>query len=248
MSERARTALFLAIACGMAGFLVWGMTGLHPFGEFAGKYGTLLSELAPRQRHTTNVVTTVMFDYRALDTLIEEFILFAAATGVSLLLRTEALDERHPPHERVLRRRSTAMSAAVQLTGALMVVLMTAYGFHLIVHGQLTPGGGFQGGMVVGSAIFLLYLTGGFEPFFRLARHRQTELVELIGLSVFLGSGIITLIRGGHFLENRLPLGRPGELLSGGLIPVLNAASGLAVLAATVLIILEFLDQTLMTE
>src|SRR3712207_8535195 len=59
------------------------------FRSYDGVYGLLLSHTAAVERHATNVVMAVTFDYRGFDTLGEEFILFAAVMGVALLLREE---------------------------------------------------------------------------------------------------------------------------------------------------------------
>src|SRR5436305_1745217 len=71
----------------LAALLAWGFSGLPAFGRFHGFYGQLLNAIALPQRHTTNTVTAVVFDYRGLDTMGEEFILFTAVAGVVMLLR-----------------------------------------------------------------------------------------------------------------------------------------------------------------
>ena len=58
----------------MAGLLLWAITGLPGFGKYPGPYGDLINSVAVVERHVTNVVTAVNFDYRALDTLGEEYI------------------------------------------------------------------------------------------------------------------------------------------------------------------------------
>ena len=62
-------------------FLFWGLSGLPPFGHYHGRYGHLINGIALPQRHATNAVTAVVFDYRGFDTLGEEFILFTAVLG-----------------------------------------------------------------------------------------------------------------------------------------------------------------------
>src|SRR3954466_7632374 len=83
----ARGVLALPVLAGIGTLLLWGFSGLPAFGHYHGEYGHLINTIAVPQRHTANAVTAVVFDYRGVDTLGEEFILFAAVSGVVLLLR-----------------------------------------------------------------------------------------------------------------------------------------------------------------
>ena len=87
--------------------LFWGFSGLPPFGNFHGFYGQLLNHIAVPQRHTSNVVAAVVFDYRGFDTVGEEFIFLAAVIGVAMLLRANARSRRPAaPGPRIGRRSS----------------------------------------------------------------------------------------------------------------------------------------------
>src|SRR5947207_14829981 len=83
VSPRARAAVFLIGAAGLAALLGWGIAGLAPFGDFAGAYGTLLPRVEPQGRHAANVVAAVGFDYRGFDTLGEELVLFSSVIGLA---------------------------------------------------------------------------------------------------------------------------------------------------------------------
>jgi len=73
--------VFLVAAGALAGVLAWGFGGLPRFGTFDGAYGQILNHVAVPQRHITDVVAAVNFDYRGFDTLGEEFI--SAGSGAS---------------------------------------------------------------------------------------------------------------------------------------------------------------------
>ena len=81
-----------------------------------GPYGDMINSLAPYERQVTNAVTAVNFDYRGLDTLGEEFILFAAVSGLVLLLRGKRGESADappmPPKDRAIEPRSDAVSLA----------------------------------------------------------------------------------------------------------------------------------------
>ena len=88
MSDRVRLRLFAISIAGLLGLMLWGFAGLPDFGDYRGPYGDILNRVAVPERSTTDVVTAVNFDYRGFDTLVEEFILFAAVIGVASILRT----------------------------------------------------------------------------------------------------------------------------------------------------------------
>src|SRR5919201_1760551 len=98
MTRRSRLGLFAVSAAGLAALLLWAIAGLPDFGHYHAPYGNVLNEVVPSERHVSNVVSAVVFDYRGIDTLGEEFILFSAALGVALLLR-ETGGEQRPGHE-----------------------------------------------------------------------------------------------------------------------------------------------------
>src|SRR6201997_2538037 len=87
MSRTARLTLFGLSAVAFGVVLVLGLGGLPDFGNYHGVYGRVLSGIGVTERHATDLVTALNFDFRAFDTLGEEFILFASVLGVMLLLR-----------------------------------------------------------------------------------------------------------------------------------------------------------------
>jgi len=76
-------------------FLMWGVLLIHPFGYPPSDMDDYIIENAQEQTGNNNVVASVVFDYRGLDTLGEATILFTAVTGVLLLLRTQKHKEEN---------------------------------------------------------------------------------------------------------------------------------------------------------
>jgi multicomponent Na+:H+ antiporter subunit B len=70
-------------------------------------------------------------------------------------------------------------------------------------------------------------------------------LAEAPGAGVYAAVGVAALVVGAAFLENVLGLGTTGTLAAGGTISLLNAATGLEVTAAVVLICHEFLEEVM---
>ena len=86
MSRTARLTLFAVSAAGLGALLLWAVAGLPDFGHYHGPYGYVLNQVAPAERHVSNVVAATVFDYRGFDTLGEELILVGAVAGTALLL------------------------------------------------------------------------------------------------------------------------------------------------------------------
>jgi multicomponent Na+:H+ antiporter subunit B len=237
MSRSVRLVLFFASASGLTALLLWSVAGLHDFGHYPGPYGVVLNQAAPSERHVTNVVAAVVFDYRGVDTLGEEFILFSAAMGVALLLReSRAEEQRRRPQDAV-------RSEAVRLAGIGLAIALLVMGLYVVAHGYVTPGGGFQGGVVLASALALVYLAGEYGAFRSMTPAPAVDFVKGTGAGGYAVIGIVSLLLGTAYLHNFGPLGTTGTLASGGSIAILNLASALEVAAAFLLLFSEFLQE-----
>ena len=248
MTARARMGLFLAGAAGLAVFVLWGYAGLPDFGHDIGRYADLLNAIAVPERHVTDVVTAVNFDYRGFDTLGEEFILFAAVIGVAILLRAQRDEEEREPKEFAYGRSAPRTSDAVRGVALGLVGPTVVTGVYIVAHGHLTPGGGFQGGVVLATALLLVYLAAEYSFLRRAAPNSLIEVSEAVGAGAFALIGFAGVIGGVAYLENVLPLGEIGALNSAGTVPLINLSVGLEVAAGFVLILVEFLEQTLMVR
>ena len=245
MSDRARLTLFGVSLAGLLALLVWGLAGLPDFGDFHGVYGQLLNRVAVPERSTTDVVTAVNFDYRGFDTFGEEFILFAAVIGVASILRTLRGERIRRPDDDAAGRNVPETSLLVRVTGLGLVAPTILVGIYIVAHGHQTPGGGFQGGVILATALLLTYLSADYMTMRAVGPTWVIELAEGLGAAGFALIGLGGLVFGSAFFENFLGKGTPGELPSAGTIPLSNAAVGLAVTGGFVFMLSEFLQQAL---
>lgn len=248
MSAPVRRTVFLLAAVVVAALYLWGLGGLPAFGHYRGPYGDVLNRVAVPERHVTDVVAAVNFDYRGIDTVGEEFMLFAAVAGVTLLLRTEREEEEDPPsdeEEARVAERAGGTSEAIRLLCLGMVAPTVLLGLYVITHGHLTPGGGFQGGVILAAAPLLIYLAGEYRTLHALSPEGTVEVADALGAGGFVAIGVAGLVAGGAFLQNVVPLGPVGKIYSAGTIPLINLSVGLEVGAGFLLIISGFLRQTL---
>ncbi|MEU8951053.1 MnhB domain-containing protein [Streptomyces sp. NPDC048489] len=236
MSRRFRMWVLGAGLLGVAVLFGAACLRLPNFGGDSHPYGDR-SVQAALARHTANVIAAVNFDQRAFDTLGEESILFAAVLGTVVLLRqTREEREISPAPARVppLVRRY----AVVMLPIALLV------GLYVVAHGQLSPGGGFQGGVVVATALHLLYIGGDYRALERVRPVGVYEVGDAAGEAAYLVLGLAGVIAGSAFLSNALiGYGTFNTLASGGFVPLLNMAVGMEVACAVVVLLARFLDQ-----
>lgn len=164
---------------------------------------------------SSNVVTSIVVNYRSFDTLGEVTVLFISALGVALLFggydRKKVF--KNPP--------SFILKYGTRIIFG--IILMT--GIYIFVHGHLTPGGGFPGGSMIASAILLMYIS---DDEFRV-KFKLIKVAEGIAGSLYVIAGLVGLFVGGYFLYNFLPSGTLGNLASAGLIPVIYILVGLKV-------------------
>jgi multicomponent Na+:H+ antiporter subunit B len=236
VSRRVRISMFLP-ALGLLGFLfTWALVAIPKFGDYRGPYGYVLNRVVVPERHMSNVVTSVVFDYRGFDTMGEEFILFIAVTGVVLLLREQEKDD-------VGELTDAIRSDGVRVAGTLAVGLAVLVGLWLVAFGFVTPGGGFQGGAALASAVLLLFLTASWKAWAGVADSRVLDPLEGIGVGGYAVVGLVALANGLPFLTNMLGPGKTGTLVSGGSAVFVNWFSGLAVSSSLLILFSEFLEE-----
>lgn len=165
--------------------------------------------------NSPNVVTSVVVTYRGLDTLGEVTVLFLATLGVGFLLQ-----------KRKMKSTKRAVSENIKTTSSFLVSLIMVLGVYIFTHGHLSPGGGFQGGVVIASGFLLLILS---DLDFKIS-HSILRFVESISGIVYVVIGLVGLVLTIGFLNPALlPLGKYGDLFSGGAIPLIYSFIGLKV-------------------
>lgn len=233
MTRRVRLGMFGAAASVLAVLVFWSLAGIPDFGHYHWPYGRVLNHIVVKERHMTNAVGATVFDYRGFDTLGEEYILFTAVLGVSLLLRKDR-EEDHVPHDGV-------RFDAIRGYGLVLLVALFALGLWIVAFGFVTPGGGFQGGVLLGGALLLLYVVGSYRDYHSLMPHAPVEFFESSGVGAFAILGFIGLVAEGAYLRNFLGIGDTGTLFAAGSVSFVNWATGIEVGAAMVLLFSEFL-------
>ena len=191
--------------------------GKIPFGTPKTKVGRYYVNNGVKETGATNIVTSVVLNYRGFDTLGEVTVLFIAALGLGAVLTIRT--KRKSKDE--IEKASMVLSTGCRFLFPFILLL----GAYIFIHGHLTPGGGFQGGAIIASAYLLVYL-GCREK--RISKN-ISSVVESLGGLIFVTVGLIGLSVGGYFLLNFLPKGTPNSLFSAGIIPIIYVAIGFKV-------------------
>ena len=170
------------------------------------------------QTATANAVTSVVTFFRGIDTVGEVTVLFLATSGVALML-----SDTQRTCDKVIKQESFILNTGSRLLLSVIVL----FGVYIIVHGHLSPGGGFQGGVVIATAFLLLFLA---NPNMKLSHSILTLGESLSGVTYVLVA-IIGLFKMNILLGNFLPhpISQIGELVSGGIIPIIYILVGIKV-------------------
>lgn len=223
MSGRGRLAVFLIGGAGLAVLFTLAVLRMPEFGGTRHPYADRAVPNAVR-RHTPNVVSSINFDQRAFDTLGEELILMASALAAVVVLRTVRAEQEDTAGEHAYG--PAQVFDALRITGYLLLPVTLVAGVYVVAHGYLSPGGGFQGGIVLGGAIHLIYLAGDYPA---LARVRPVPMFES-GEAVAAGAFVLL------------------ALAFAGQVTPMNAVVGLEVGCAVVLVLAKFFEQALLVR
>jgi multicomponent Na+:H+ antiporter subunit B len=122
------------------------------------------------------------------------------------------------------------MTVIVKTVTRLTAWLILLYGIHIVLHGHISPGGGFAGGVIIALSLIHLTLAYGKEMVFTRLSQSLVELWESTGALLFLAIAVSGL-SAGYFFANFLPTGEPFSLFSAGTIPLANIAISIKVWA-----------------
>ena len=146
------------------------------------------------------------------------------------------------------------MTKIVRTTADLFFPFCLVFGLYVVVHGHLTPGGGFQGGAVMATGTALLLVARAYDDITGRIRKTALKVCEATGLMLFLLAGLSGIFKGLPFMANWMassgglfgtpvPFGpNPGDLNTAGLLPLLNVGVGIEVSGGLTIILLYMLS------
>lgn len=199
--------LFIGVVVTVAGLFL--LSALPDFPEWGDTDSPVNATVAPyyilntiTDSHVPNVVTSVLADYRGFDTLLETTVVFIACIAIYSIMRVDkAKFETDEPTIVAAPRYDPGDSLIVRQTSRFMVPFMQLFALYVIAHGHYSPGGGFQGGVILGASLILLAIS--FDLKFLLRQWSEKTLMLLVAAGVFLYAavGLACMFMGGDYLD-----------------------------------------------
>lgn len=200
-----RKALALSISLLTAAILVYGTVDMPHFGDANAPAQQHLAPhyltISPQETGVPNVVTAVLASYRGYDTMGETLVVFTAGIAVFGLLGNVLKRQR----KKELPASSAENEDIVLATFAkLMVPLIILFGLYVQFHGDFGPGGGFQAGVTIAAALVLYGLVFSVDELMLAVPLKAIRILMAAGISLYAGTGIVTMLLGGQFLDYNL--------------------------------------------
>ena len=139
------------------------------------------------------------------------------------------------------------LSKIVRTVANQLILFIIVFGLYVIAHGHITPGGGFQGGAVIVSGVVMLLVAFSSQELKKSLRERVLSIMESTGALIFailafagIGTAFFYNFLVGTPIFGRIPATGPGpgDIWTGGVIPLMNFAVGLKVIAGLSAVVL----------
>ncbi|MCD7725425.1 MAG: hypothetical protein LUI12_07755 [Clostridiales bacterium] len=175
-----------------------------------------------------NIVSGMILTYRAFDTFGETNVLFIATCCVMILLM---IDDELLKKQEVQNDRRFEPKNDMILQGVAFVLcpIIFIFGIYIILNGHLSPGGGFSGGAIIGAGLILYVCSFGFKKTQEFFNEHVYKIAKITALCMYGLIGTYFYMTGANGIENHIPLGIAGHILSGGIILPINICVGLEV-------------------
>jgi multicomponent Na+:H+ antiporter subunit B len=211
-----RNSFLILLIAGM-GWIFYQAFSTYQGSETLNETAEYYATQGPSETGAANLVTAVVVTYRGLDTLGEVTILFLTAAIIGFMLSAG----------RAVNKKRGRESSEFLITAAnILIPIIFLVGIYIFMNGHLTPGGGFQGGAVLASAIILWVLSRSGPK----VSHNLLEVTEAFSGFGFVLLGVLGIVLASGFLDNKIfSLGTYGTLISAGAIPIIYSLVGLKV-------------------
>ena len=221
-----RIGLILVILCGAV--LLYATKDFPSWGDPASPASTHLSphyiQHALEETEVSNLVTAVLADYRGYDTMFETVVIFAAGLACFLLLRSfgtrqgEGWYVRHIPtgvvinfrkrpfipQSRAFERLDTQWvphDLIIKTLCRILIPFIQLFSLYVVAHGDFSPGGGFQGGVMFGATLVLMAISFDLRTALNKIGEKFLAMLAALGVIVYGGIGVLCMILGGEFLD-----------------------------------------------
>lgn len=177
----------------------------------------------------TNIVAGMILTYRAFDTFGETNVLFIATVCVMILLMIDEKLLKRNGQLHIDTRFEPSEDPILMLAAKALCPIIFIFGIYIVLNGQLSPGGGFSGGAILGAGMILFVNAFGFSKAEQFFDEKVYKIAKITALCMYGLIGSYFYIAGANGLDDHIPLGIPGHILSGGIILPIDIAVGVEV-------------------
>ena len=205
-----RSAQWLSKAVGLTAALLTGLVLViaeKDFPDFGNSFSPASLHLSPyyitQTLHDTNVpniVTSVLADYRGFDTMFETAVIFTAGLAVIAILRRIKKNDRYELPDRSVISEGYP-DTIIRFVTRQIVPFIQLFALYVVAHGHHSPGGGFQGGVILGASFILLAISYDFKIVLGIMNEKTNILLGNIGVLIYSGIGFLCLLLGANFLD-----------------------------------------------
>ena len=216
---------FTILLCGLllifftAEFANWG-DGQSPAARHLSPY---FVENTMKDTAVPNIVTSVLADYRGYDTMFETTVILTAGLACFLLLRIQRKKvarrfyrheptgvtlriegDKFPTNSEVFRRMDTQWvpyDIIINRTTRLLIPFIQLFALYVVAHGHHSPGGGFQGGVIMGASVILFAISHNLRTAIKSFNEKTAALFSVTGVFIYAGTGALCLVLGEVFLN-----------------------------------------------
>ena len=152
-----------------------------------------------------NLVTAVLADYRGYDTMFETVVVFAAGIAIFCIMRV--VGNANDPRQKKEREGMHSFTYGdhnriiIGTTCRVIVPVIQLFGLYVIAHGHYSPGGGFQGGVLLGASFILLALSSDLNSALKRFSEYNYFKLAAVGILIYAGFGLTSQFLGENFLD-----------------------------------------------
>lgn len=220
-------ALIIVVILGST--LIYGSLEFPPWGDPNSPASLHVSpryiEKTMEDTSVPNIVTAVLADYRGYDTMFETIVIFTAGIASIFLLRTYRRSDtetriyrhiptgitlriekggKYPPESLEFERIDSVWvphDLIVKTTCRMIVPFIQIFALYVIAHGHHSPGGGFQGGVILGAAMILYAVAFNLRSAIRRLGERWAAILSALGVFLYAATGVLCMLLGSNYLD-----------------------------------------------
>ncbi len=236
--SRYKPGLALGVVVATGALLIYGTLDMPHFGKVD---APVHEHVAPRYLNDSleeigvpNFVTSVLASYRGFDTLGEVVVVFTAGIGVMSLLR---ISRQAKKDAKAKTPPDMQQQVILRVVAKIMIPLILIFALYVQFHGDYSPGGGFQAGVIFAAGIILYTMLFGLSTAQKVFKHKVLEILTAFGVFLYAGVGFVCLFMGGNFLDYDVLRHDP---VHGQHLGILLIELGVGITVASVMILIFF--------